>query len=297
MQHRVEPPGAGGQAGRQGGDGYPARVHDDHGDRRYRHGSRGNALVARVPRGDRRHRRADDARARLRCHRRACRLRQVPAGHDDGDGAAQRAVGLHLRRLDPAGKGPRGGGRAGGLRRPGPDRAGHVRGRGTPPERHAQRRGAGDPRACRLPQRRRLRRPVHRQHHGLRLRGDRARALQFVWCSGGLREPGSVRDSERRGRHGAAGAEHPRPRRGHTAEPGERRPRRGMHRRLDQRRAAPAGDRARGGHRLRPLRRLRDLPRHALLRRPQARRPVRGQGSLRRRRYPGGHEGTAQGRA
>ena len=30
------------------------------------------------------------------------RLRQVAAGDDDGDGAAQRAVGLHLRRLDPA---------------------------------------------------------------------------------------------------------------------------------------------------------------------------------------------------
>ena len=58
-------------------------------------------------------------------------------------------------------------------------------------------------------------------------------------------------------------------------EPGERRPRRRLHRRLDQRRPAPAGDRARGGHRVRPARRLRHLPRHALLRRPEAGRPLR----------------------
>ena len=31
-----------------------------------------------------------------------------PARHDDGDGAAQRALGLHLRRLDPAGRVPAG---------------------------------------------------------------------------------------------------------------------------------------------------------------------------------------------
>ena len=37
-----------------------------------------------------------------------------------------------------------------------------------------------DPRARRLPLVRRLRRAVHRQHHGLRLRGDRARAAQLL---------------------------------------------------------------------------------------------------------------------
>jgi dihydroxy-acid dehydratase len=35
------------------------------------------------------------------------RLRQVAAGHDDGDAAPQRAVDLHLWRLDPAGPLPR----------------------------------------------------------------------------------------------------------------------------------------------------------------------------------------------
>ena len=37
----------------------------------------------------------------------AGRLRQVAARHDDGDAAAQRAVGVHVWRLDPAGQVPR----------------------------------------------------------------------------------------------------------------------------------------------------------------------------------------------
>ena len=67
-------------------------------------------------------------------------------------------------------------------------------------------------------------------------------------------------------------------------EPRERGAGRRLHRRLDQRRAAPAGDRARGGDRVHARGRLRHLPRHPLLRRPEAGRQVRGQGSLRGRR-------------
>ena len=297
LQHRAEPPGAGGEARGQGGDGHAARVHHHHRHRRHRHGPRGDALEPRQPRRDRRHRRADHARALLRRDRRARRLRQELAGDDDGDGPPQRAVGVHLRRLDPAGAGAGRGGRAGGLRRPRPDRAGHVRGGRPPPGRHARQRGAGDPRACRLPERRRLRRAVHRQHHGLRLRGDRPRAPQLVGRAGALREPRRLCDGERRRGDAAPREEHPRPRRGDAEEPRERGAGRRLHRRLDQRRAAPAGDRARGGDRVHARGRLRHLPRHPLLRRPEAGRQVRGQGSLRGRRRAGGAEGAGAGRA
>ncbi len=40
-----------------------------------------------------------------------------------------------------------------------------------------------------LPRRRRLRRPVHRQHHGLRLRGDRPGVAALGGAAGALREP------------------------------------------------------------------------------------------------------------
>ena len=85
---------------------------------------------------------------------------------------------------------------------------------------------------------------------------------------------------------------HPRPRRGHPQEPGECRAGRRVHRRLDQRRPAPAGDRPRGRHRLHAAGRLRHLPRHSLFRRPEAGRKIRRQGPLRGRRRAGGAEGT-----
>ena len=69
--------------------------------------------------------------------------------------------------------------------------------------------------AC--PSRRRLRRPVHRQHHGLRLRGDRARAPQLLRRPRALREPRPVRDRERHRGDAAPREEHPRPRRRHAA--------------------------------------------------------------------------------
>ena len=86
---------------------HPARVHHDHGDRRHRDGPCRDEGLADQPRGHRRLGRADDARALLRRAGRAGRLRQVAARDDDGDGAAQRAVGLHVWRLDPARAVPR----------------------------------------------------------------------------------------------------------------------------------------------------------------------------------------------
>ena len=85
------------------------------------------------------------------------RLRQVAAGHDDGDVPAQRAVGLHLWRLHPA-------------RQPSAARdvtvSGRVRGGGPALGRRDERRGSRRAGAGGLPVGRRLRRPVHRQHHG-----------------------------------------------------------------------------------------------------------------------------------
>ena len=78
-------------AGREGGRRDAARVLHHHRHRRHRHGPRGHALEPGQPRGDRRLGRADHARPRLRRPGRRRRLRQEPAGHDDGHAAPQRA--------------------------------------------------------------------------------------------------------------------------------------------------------------------------------------------------------------
>ena len=85
-------------------------------------------------------------------------------GDRDGARAPRRPRGDALRRLDPA--------------RPlqGPRRhdPGGLRGRRRACRRQDQRRRAGRDRGRRLPRRRRLRRPVHRQHDGDGVRGARA---------------------------------------------------------------------------------------------------------------------------
>ena len=90
--------------------------------------------------------------------------------------------------------------------------------------------------------------------------------------------------------------EHPPARHRHPQGARERRDRRRGLRRLDQRGPAPAGDRARMRHRVRPVRRGRDLQAHALHRRPEARRPLRRQGHVRGRRHPAPHEDAARPR-
>ena len=84
-------------AGRRGAH----RVHDDRGLRRDRDGSRGHEGVADQPRGDRRLGRARDACRAVRRARGDRRLRQERAGHADGDGAAEPAGRLPVRRHDP----------------------------------------------------------------------------------------------------------------------------------------------------------------------------------------------------
>ena len=61
-------------------------------------------------------------------------------------------------------------------------------------------------------------------------------------------------------------------------------------------RAASAGDRARGGHQVRSVRRRRDLREDALHRRPQARRQICRQGHVRGRRHSAADEDAARSR-
>ena len=98
-------------------------------------------------------------------------------GADDGDGAAQRALGLHVRRLDPA-RPVQGQGR---------DDRRRVRGGRLAQCRQHVGRGTARIGMRRLPLGRVVRRPLHRQHDGLRLRGDRAGAARLGRRAGALR--------------------------------------------------------------------------------------------------------------
>ena len=97
-------------------------------------------------------------------------------------------------------------------------------------------RGPARARVRRLSRRRRLRRPVHRQHHGLRLGGDRPGAAGLGRRAGALREPRRLRAGERQGGDAAARRRHPPARHLHAQGVRERRHRGRGHRRLDQRR-------------------------------------------------------------
>ena len=102
------------------------------------------------------------------------------------------------------------------------------------------------PRAARLPGRRLVRRHVHRQHHGLGDRGARPQPAQQLGAGGDLGREARRLPPRRRGRGAAASPTGITPRRILTRKAFENaitvvdRARR-----LDQRRAAPAGDRPR----------------------------------------------------
>ena len=98
----LEPAGQAGQGGRARRGRLPDRVHDHRGERRHLDGPRGDAGVAGESRGHRRLGRDGDARRAVRRPGHLRRLRQVVARHAHGLGPAQRAVGVRLRRLDPA---------------------------------------------------------------------------------------------------------------------------------------------------------------------------------------------------
>ncbi|KAF1857775.1 hypothetical protein Lal_00041175 [Lupinus albus] len=103
LQHLADAPSAGGEEGRRRRSRHAAGILHHHRHRWHRHGPWRDARLAALAGGHRRFGRADHARPRLRRPRGPRGLRQVPAGHDDGHGAPQRAVDLHLWRLDPAG--------------------------------------------------------------------------------------------------------------------------------------------------------------------------------------------------
>ena len=196
----------------------------------------GHEGLAGVARGHRGFGRTDHARPLLRCARRPGRLRQVPARHDDGDGAAQCAVDLHLWRLDPAGH---------------DSKASPSRCR-TSSRRSANIRvGEMSTRICDelemrgLPFSRRLRRPIHRQYDGDCVSEAIGLALPY---SAGAPAPYEIRD-----RFCMTAGEmvmelhrpqHPSARYRHPQGSGECRDGRRRLRRFDQCRAAPAGDRA-----------------------------------------------------
>ena len=169
-------PGAGGEEGRRRRRRHAARVHHHHRHRRHRHGPCRHEDVAGQPRGDRGFGRADGARALLRRAGRPRRLRQDLAGADDGDGAPERAVGLHLRRHDHARQVPR----------QGRDHRRRVRGRRRQRGQAHERRRPQGARAGGAADRRLVRRPVHGQHDGLRLGGARAGAAEFGGNAGAL---------------------------------------------------------------------------------------------------------------
>ena len=119
-------------------------------------GSVGMRTSPHQPRGHRRLDRARRPRQLLRRRRRALRLRQDDPGHDDGRGAARRAGPGAVRRID----------RAWPLSRSRRHDSGRLRGHRRACGRQDDRRRAEGSRGSRLSGCGRLRRPVHRQHHG-----------------------------------------------------------------------------------------------------------------------------------
>ncbi len=234
VQPVPRPPRQEGQGRRQGRRRLPARIRHDLGVRRHLHGPQRHALLAGLARGHRRLGRDGFPRRAARRRRPAGRLRQVAARHADGRRAARRRRGVPLRRVDAA--------RQGG--RPHGDDHRRLRGgRRLPGRAHHPGRGRRD-RARDLPRRGRLRRHVHRQHDGERGRGDGHVPARQRRAAGPRRAPRRLRRTLRRGGGASRRRRH---HRAHDPDQGgvrERDHRRDGARRLDQRRAAPAGDRA-----------------------------------------------------
>ncbi len=241
-----------------------------------------------IARPDRRQRRADHARPLLRRAGRPRRLRQVAARHDDGDAAAERAAACSCTAARSC---------------PAASRA------ATSPWWTCSRRSAATrPATCRTPNCTSWNASpapsagacggqFTANTMAMRLRGDRpgaaparpARRRPTRTATAGRSSPAravmALLDST------AAPARHL-----HARGVRERRRGGGRHRRLDQRRPASAGDGARGRHPLHHGRRGRDHAPHAVHRRPQARRQIRGARRAQDRRHPGAAEGAARRR-
>ncbi len=234
----------------------------------------GHEDVAREPRGDDRLHRARRARQRVRRPHRARGLRQDDSGGRDGAGAAEYAGPRALRRLD----------RARTVARQGRHHSGRVRSGRRAGGGEDDAAGSAVARVGRVSGRRRVRGTVHREHDGDRRGVSRHRGARHRQRAG---------DASRQGRRGARGGrardgsreERPQAARHHDARGARERDRVGRRdRRVDQRRAAPAGHRARSrrgavARRFRP-----DQRADAGVRRPEAVGALRRQRPVCRRR-------------
>ena len=164
-------------------------------------------------------------------------LRQDHPGNRDGDGPPESAVAHAVWGVDPAGA----------PRRQGRDDSGRFRGYRRLCGRPDHAGGVGFARARCVSGRGCLRRPVHRQHHGHRVRGDGCFA-HGEWLRSRRRSRqggGRARVWPAGGRVGRIRTEGARPH--HQEEHRERDRGRRRDRRIDQRRASSACARARSG--------------------------------------------------
>ncbi len=218
------------------------RVQHDRGLRQPHPGHAGNAGIPRQPRGDRRLDRARRPQPAFRRTDLPGGLRQDGSGSADGARAARRP-GVPLLLGRGCGGVPR--------RPPGDDqgsmgRRRRVRGRSDLP------RGARQSRTRCVPRDRCLCRPVHREHHGRGERLPRACPRRRRRAAGGRSGEGRLGGGGGPARDGRGLARRAALVVPHAGIVCERDRRRRRHRWLDERRAAPAGDRRRGRRRARP---------------------------------------------
>ncbi len=153
-------------------------------------GNPGDEGLAGQPRGDRRLDRVDGSRLPVRRDRRPLRLRQDDPGLRDGARPSRRPLRRPLRRLD----------RPRPLARSRRDDPRHLRGDGRSQRRRHERRGIERAGGRRESWRRRLRRSVHGQHDGLRLRGPRGQRRRLGDGPGRRRREGHGGRADRRAR-------------------------------------------------------------------------------------------------
>ena len=178
---------------------HAGRVQHDRGLRRRLDGNRGHARVPRLARGDRRLDRARGPGAPPRRPGLRRRLRQDEPGGRHGPLPPRPPRSRALLRHD----------RPGDLPRAGSDDPGGLRGDRRPRGRAPERRGSARARVGRVPGRRRLRRPVHRQHDVGGARVPRHLACRPQRHPGARRGQGGQRAHGRPARDGARARRHP----------------------------------------------------------------------------------------
>ncbi len=141
---------------------------------------------------------------------------------------------------------------------------------------------------------RRLRRAIHRQHHGDDLGGDRSCFAVLRRRAGALRDSRQILRAGRRDDHGSDRQEYPPARHRHAQGAGERRRGCRRDRRLDQCCAASAGHRQRMRHQVRSVRRRRSPEKDTLYRGFETGRPLCRQRHVRSWRRSAADEDAAR---